>query len=153
MKSKVEFSKRVNIVSVKLVKEKSISYTNRKIGSPYDAHILCKDFLENEDREKLIVVCLDTKNQPTSINIASIGTINSSLVHPREIFKTAILSNSNSILVAHNHPSGNPTPSEEDINITNRLQEVGEIIGIKLIDHIIIGEDDNFISLKENSYI
>lgn len=75
------------------------------------------------------------------------------MVHPRAIFKTAILSNSNSILVAHNHPSGNPTPSEEDINITNRLQEVGRIIGIKLIDHIIIGEDDNFISLKENAYI
>lgn len=80
-------SKRVNIVSIKMVKEGSVLYSNRKIGSPSDAADLLKPFLENSDREMLVVCCLDTKNNPTLINIASVGTLNSSLVHPREVFK------------------------------------------------------------------
>lgn len=148
-----EFNKRVDIVSIKMVKEKSIKYEKRKITSPSDAEILCRNFLDDSDREKLIAISLDTKNQPTNINVVSIGSLNSSIVHPREVFKLAILSNANSIIISHNHPSGDPTPSREDINITKRLKECGELIGINLIDHIIIGDEGSFTSLKEKGII
>lgn len=148
-----DFNKRVDIVTIKMVKEKSIKYENRKITSPSDAETLCRNFLENSDREQLIAISLDTKNQPTNINVVSIGSLNSSIVHPREVFKLAILSNANSIIIAHNHPSGDATPSREDINITKRLKECGELIGINLIDHIIIGDDERFVSLKEKGII
>jgi DNA repair protein RadC len=141
-------SKRVNIVTIKMIKENSILYKNRQISSPQEAVNLVRDFLENSDREQLIVCCLDTKNQPTIINTVSIGSLNSSIVHPREVFKTAILGNSASIIIFHNHPSGDPTPSKEDVNITKRLSESGKILGINLIDHIILG-DKNYISLKD----
>ena len=150
---KTRFAKRVDIVSIKMVKEKSISYENRKISSPDDAQYLCRRFLDELDREQLIVVSLDTKNQPTSINVASIGSLNSSIVHPREVFKVAILSNANAIIIAHNHPSGDPAPSNEDINITQRLKEAGKLIGIDLIDHIIIGDEKRYISFKEKGLV
>lgn len=108
--------------------------------------------MEESDREQLLVCCLDAKNQPTAINVVSIGNLNSSIVHPREAFKPAILSNSASIILFHNHPSGDPTPSKEDTNITDRLKECGDILGIKLIDHIIIG-DNSYCSLKEKGII
>lgn len=144
--------KRVNIVSLKMVKEKTSLYANRKIASPSDAAELLREFLENSDREMFLVCCLDSKNQPTCINVVSIGTLNSSLVHPREVFKTAILANSHSILVAHNHPSGDLSPSKEDIAVTQRLNDVGKLIGINLIDHLIIGSQ-NHASLKDQGYL
>lgn len=144
--------KRVDIVSIKMVKESSFLYENRKITSPKEAVSLLRKFLDESDREQFIVCCMDTKNQPTSINVVSIGTLSSSLVHPREVFKSAILGNSASIIVAHNHPSGDPSPSKEDIDITERLKEAGKIIGINILDHIIIG-NDRHISLKEKGVI
>jgi len=150
---KNEPAKRVNIVSIKMVREGSILYNVRKISSPADAVELGRRFLEECDREQLIVCCLDTKNQPLSINVASIGSINSSIVHPREIFKVAVLSNSASIVIFHNHPSGDVAPSSEDINITHRLKEAGKIIGIELIDHIIIGSEGKYCSLKEKGIL
>ena len=142
-------AKRVDIVSIKMVREGSTKYENRKIETPFDAYVLLKSFLEDSDREKLLVVCLDTKNQPINICTVSVGTLNSSLVHPREIFKTAILSNSNQIMLAHNHPSGISAPSNEDKAMTNRIKDAGVILGIELIDHIIIGSNEYF-SFKEN---
>ena len=144
--------KRVNVVSLKMVKEKSSLYAHRKITSPSDAADLLRDFLENSDREMFLVCCLDSKNQPTCINVVSIGTLNSSLVHPREVFKAAILANSHSILVAHNHPSDDLSPSKEDITVTQRLNDAGKLIGINLIDHIIIGTQ-NYNSLKDLGYL
>ncbi|EEH99604.2 MAG: DNA repair protein RadC [Clostridium sp.] len=152
MKSKVLNRKRVDIVSIKMVKESSFLYENRRVNSSVDAIELFKRFLNESDREQFLVCCMDIKNQPTSINVVSIGTLNSSLVHPREVFKVAILANSASIIVAHNHPSGDPTPSEEDINITIRLKEAGKIIGIDILDHVIIGENKH-ISFKEKGIL
>lgn len=111
-----------------------------------------KLFLADKDCEYFIVVLLDTKNQPVSISVYRIGSLNASLVHPREMIKLAILSNAASIIVGHNHPSGLPGPSKEDIEVTKRLVEAGEIIGIDVLDHIIVG-DDTFISLKEKGII
>lgn len=145
-------AKRVDIVSLKMVKESSILYENRRIHTPNEAAEIFKDMLESSDREKLIVCCLNSKNEPTSISIVSIGSLNSSIVHPREVFKTAVISNAASIIVAHNHPSGDTTPSKEDIDITERLKSSGQIIGIQLLDHLIIG-NGRCLSLKEEGYL
>ena len=147
-------AKRVNIVSVKLVRESSVLYKERTINSPSDSANLLEPFLKDEDRECFLVICLDTKNQPTAIHTVSIGTLNSSLVHPRETFKPAILSNSNSVILAHNHPSsGDPTPSHEDHEVTHRLVEAGKILGIEVLDHIIIGSNSRYISFKEKGIL
>jgi len=145
-------AKRVDIVTLRMVKETSLLYKDRNIRSPQDGYNLFKQFLGELDRENFVVMCLDVKNQPTVINICHIGSLNASIVHPREVMKTAIMSNSASIIVAHNHPSGKPEPSQEDIEVTKRLAEAGSIIGIELMDHLIIGED-TFISLKEKGYL
>lgn len=146
-------SKRVNIVSLKVVKESSLLYGRRKISSPIDAVEIGNSILEGSDREKLLLCCLNTKNEPTNLNVVSIGSLNSSIVHPREVFKVAILSNSASIILFHNHPSGDTTPSKEDISITERIKEAGKIIGIELIDHIILGDENKYTSLKEKGII
>lgn len=140
--------KRVQIVEVKLVREKSLVYKERKIRSPQDAYYLMLEYLGDNDREHFVVLCLDTKNQPTSIQTVHIGSLNASIVHPREVLKSAILSNAASILVGHNHPSDICDPSPEDIEVTKRLKAAGDVIGIDLLDHIIIGSS-GFKSLKE----
>lgn len=142
-------AKRVNIVSVKLCRESSLLYKPRYISTPKDVAVLVKDFLAFSDREVVVAVYLDTKNQPTAISTISVGTLNSSLVHPREVFKGAVLSNAAGMVIAHNHPSGVPEPSQDDIAITKRLDEAGKIMGIGLIDHVIIGGEGQWVSLRE----
>ncbi|AOT72800.1 DNA repair protein RadC [Geosporobacter ferrireducens] len=146
-------AKRVDIVKIKMVKESSILYAKRRINSPSDGVDLVKDFLEGEDRECFLAVFVNTKNEPTAIHTVSIGTLNASLIHPRELFKVAINANSSGILLFHNHPSGDPTPSQEDISITKRLVEAGNIMGIKILDHCILGDNSKFYSFKENNLI
>ena len=145
-------AKRINIVSIKLVKESSILYQTRKISSPYDAYEMIKEQLEDLDREQFIIACLNTKNEPTNISVVSVGSLNRAIVHPREVYKTAILSNAAAVMAFHNHPSGDTTPSEQDIQLTYRLVEAGELLGIKFLDHLVIG-DGSFISLKEQGYM
>lgn len=147
--SQKEAKKRINIVSLKIVREGSLLYESRKLATPADAVGLGRQFLEDADREQVIVCCLDTKNQPINVSVVSVGTINSSLVHPREVFKTAVLSNATGIILFHNHPSGDPEPSKEDINISKRISEAGTLMGIDLVDHLIIGSDGRYVSLKE----
>jgi len=93
------------------------------------------------DREQFLVCCLDAKNISIGVNIVSIGSLNLSIVHPREVFKPAILLNACAILAVHNHPSGDPTPSAEDRTLTTRLREAGDLLGIRLLDHLILGDD------------
>lgn len=123
-----------------------------KINQPSTVADLFMDEMRYLQKEHFRIILLDTKNQIIAMEEISIGTLNASIVHPRDVFKIAIKRNSNSIILIHNHPSGDPTPSKEDINITNRLLEVGELIGIKVLDHIIIGDMD-YISLKEKNII
>ena len=150
--TKILPAKRVNIVQVKLVREKSMLYKDRKIRSPRDAYDLMLEFLGDVDREHFIVLCLDTKNQPTCIQVVHIGNLNSSIVHPREVLKSAILSNAASIIVGHNHPSNISDPSPEDIDVTKRLTQAGEILGVELLDHLILCSD-SFHSLKESGHL
>lgn len=145
-------AKRVDIVKLKMVKESSLLYKERRVKSPEDASLLFKQFLDGADREFFIVLCLDIKNQPTAINVCHIGSLNSSIVHPREVLKPAIISNAASIIVAHNHPSNDPTPSREDLEVTKRLIEAGKVVGIEVLDHLIVCEE-SFTSLKEKGHM
>jgi DNA repair protein RadC len=145
-------AKRINIVSIKLVRESSMLYKNRKISSPEDAWVLFKQYLDGVDREHFVVMALDTKNQPTAIQTCHIGSLNSSMAHPREIMKVAILSNAASLILGHNHPSNDPSPSQEDVQVTKRIVEAGQLLGIDVLDHIIVC-DDSFVSLKEKGYV
>ena len=145
--------KRIDIVSTRMVKEYSILYATRRIEGPEDAADLMRDFLEDLDKEQVMLLCLNTKNEPTHISTISTGSLTSSIVHPREVFKTAIIANANRIMIFHNHPSGDPTPSNEDLAITKRLQEAGELIGIELLDHIIIGDQGRFESLRRLNHL
>ena len=123
-----------------MVKESSFLYQTRTISSPNDAYEMIEEQFEGLDWEQFIIACLNTKNEPTNISVVAVGTLNKAIVHPREVFKTAILSNAASIMAFHNHPSGEATPSQQDIQLTNRLYEAGELLGIKLLDHLIIGD-------------
>jgi len=122
------------------------------INSPQDVAHLVMEEMRYLDREHFRVVCLSTKNHVLGISAISIGSLNSSMVHPRECFKEAIRRNSNAIILLHNHPSGDPTPSREDIEVTRRLAEGGQILGIEVLDHVIIG-DNRYISLKERGIL
>ena len=108
--------------------------------------------IEDMTKEYFILLNLDTKNKVVSRQVISIGSLNANIVHPREVFKAAILASAAHIIVLHNHPSGDPVPSREDIEITNRLREAGKILGIDLLDHVIIGAGRNY-SLKEAGHI
>lgn len=123
-----------------------------KIKNPWDIYKYYMDKLRYENKEIFKIVLLNTKNEIITDVDISVGTLNSSLVHPREVFRAAIRRSSNKIILMHNHPSGNVTPSSEDKTVTDRLIECGEIIGIEVIDHIIIG-DGSYFSFKENMLI
>lgn len=135
-------------VSIKLVKEAELDYGVDRLTSPADVARVIRKYIGDSDREVFVVVCLDIKNQLNSINTVSVGTLTSSLSHPRETFKAAILSNAAAIILGHNHPSGIPDPSKDDIAITKKIEKAGSILGIDLLDHIIIG-DPSYHSMKE----
>ena len=123
-----------------------------KVKNPWDIYKYYMESLRYEQKEIFKVVLLNTKNEIITDVDVSVGTLNSSLVHPREVFKEAIKRSSNKMILIHNHPSGSVEPSKEDKNITDRLLKCGEIIGIEVIDHIIIG-DGLYYSFKENMII
>ncbi|MDO8684869.1 MAG: DNA repair protein RadC [Armatimonadota bacterium] len=118
------------------------------IRSPHDVANLIAPDLQTEKREHFIALFMDTRNQVIRRKTISIGGLDASLIHPRELFKEAISCLSASVIVCHNHPSGDPTPSQDDLDVTQRLIEAGKIIGIALLDHIILG-DGKWVSLKE----
>ena len=107
-----------------------------------------RSLLSGRDREALVAVHLDARNQPTSMELVSLGSLTASIVHPREVFKAAILSNAASVILAHNHPSGSLAPSAEDWAITDRLRNAGGILGIDVVDHVIV-TDSGFLSMLE----
>jgi DNA repair protein RadC len=118
------------------------------IRNPGDAAELLMEDLRYLDKEHFVCLFLNTKNHVIGRETISMGSLNATVVHPREVFRSAIQRSSASILCAHNHPSGDPTPSHEDIELTQRLMEAGEIIGIDVLDHLVIG-DGTFLSMKE----
>lgn len=122
------------------------------VRSPKDAATFLMADMTSLKQENFVVLFMNVKNQVLHRQTIFIGSLNASIVHPREIFREAVKRSAASIICAHNHPSGNPSPSPEDIEVTKRLQEAGKIMGIELLDHVIIG-DHQFISLKEKGYM
>ena len=140
---------------VVLVKEKGAMYdVQKKIGSSYDAYKAITEItkVQEEAQEVFGILILNTKHKIVAVHEISRGTLNASMVHPREVFKPAVLHNAAAVICFHNHPSGEPKPSKEDIETTNRLVEAGKIMGIEVLDHIIVG-DDKYTSLKEMGVI
>ncbi len=117
------------------------------IKSPEDVASMVRSRLKGKKKEHFLVLCLDTRNRVTGIRQVSVGSLDSSIVHPREVFKEAISSSAASVIFVHNHPSGNPEPSKEDVELTRRLAKAGEIVGIDVLDHIIVC-DRTHVSLK-----
>ena len=136
-------------VSVRVSREKVDTV---KISSPDDAAMLMMEELRHEQKEHFKILLLDTKNNVKKVVEISVGSLNSSIVHPREVFKEAVINSCSSIILVHNHPSGEPKPSHEDITLTSRLDECGKIMGIRVLDHIIIG-DGIYFSFKEEGLI
>lgn len=140
--SLIELGKRYN----KLLNK---GYKN-KISNAKDVYDLLRDEFSEKKKEHFICLFLDTQNRIIKQEVISIGTLDASLIHPREVFNTAIKENAKSIILVHNHPSGDVTPSEGDTNATDRIKETGKILKINLIDHVIIGKE-GFYSFKEDS--
>lgn len=139
-----------------LEKELSVNYPelDRKMNGPEKVVRLAKEFLHLDDQteEYLYMICMNSKLELTSVFEISHGNVNSSIIGAREIFQKALLANAVSIILMHNHPSGDSTPSREDIEVTKRIVEAGRVVGIELIDHVIIGRP-MFTSLKEKGYM
>ncbi|HET7478792.1 MAG TPA: DNA repair protein RadC [Rubrobacteraceae bacterium] len=121
------------------------------ISSPADVDGLLRGRIANRDRENFVAVLLNTKNEVLEISTVSIGTLSNSLVHPREVFKPAVRASAASVVLAHNHPSGRVEPSREDRQVTGRLVDAAEILGIEVLDHVIVG--DGYFSMKEHGML
>ena len=137
-------------VAIRMVKEPPL-YSSEPLRSPEAAVKVIADMLRQYDREAFCIVNLRNDLSPINMNIVSTGTLNASLAHPREILKSAVLSNASATMLFHNHPSGNLTPSQEDIEITDRMSKLFAMAEMPLLDHIIIGNGDQYYSFKENS--
>lgn len=137
---------------VQLVREGTHTAPLKVISSPHDAYTLLRDWMADQDREHFCLLMLDTRHQVIGLNVVSIGSLNASIVHAREVFKPCLLANCAAVILAHNHPSGDPDPSQEDIALTTRLKQGGELLGIPVIDHLVIG-DERFVSLKERGLL
>ena len=121
-----------------------------EVNSGHDAAKILRRYLELEDREYFVILMLDVKNSIIGIHTVSVGTLNAALISPREVFKAAILANAASVILGHNHPSGDTTPSPEDLQVTDRLKKAGALLDIDVLDHVIIGEAGAFISMRAN---
>lgn len=141
---------------LEMVKETSCNYGGKdyQIKNPWDIYKALIEVykLDKEPEEVFLCICLDTKNKIIGIHEASRGSLNSTIVTPREIFKRALVNNANKIILVHNHPSGSVEASELDKNVTKRLMDSGEILGVEVLDHLIIG-DDTYFSFKENNIL
>ncbi|MCM3598104.1 DNA repair protein RadC [Metabacillus idriensis] len=135
------------------IREVTAPFACYRITSPMDAQELAASYIADEDREVFLVMMLNTKNEVIGLHRAHVGSLNTSIVHPRDVMKCAILNNAASIIVSHQHPSGDPTPSLEDVEVTRRLAESGKILGIQLLDHVIVTHTGNHVSLKEKGYL
>ena len=146
----------ISLNKIVLVKDSSHRYNldTRSIRGPEDAVHAINTILNlnHEAQEVLVTLMLNTKNSIVGIQEITRGSLSASIVHPREVYKAAILHNAASIILAHNHPSGSPSPSREDIAVTERILKAGKILDIPLLDHVIIG-DPRFVSLKEKGII
>jgi DNA repair protein RadC len=144
------FQVKINVASVREAKGK------KKVTTPEAVYEACSD-MANFAQEAVVALCLDVKNKIISKNLITLGLADQSLVHPREVFRNAITENAHSIIMVHNHPTGETSPSPEDLRITRQMVDAGWIIGIRVMDHVIIGRSENdekpFRSLRESGFV
>jgi DNA repair protein RadC len=143
----------VPIYKVTLVREGRVACYNQQIRSAVDASTLLHTYLADVDREHFVIILLNQKNRVLGVNTVSIGSLTASIVHPREVYKSAILSNAASIICGHNHPSTDCQPSKEDRAITARLVEAGKLLGIAVLDHLIISGTGKYFSFTDEGLL
>ncbi|WP_020375029.1 JAB domain-containing protein [Sulfobacillus thermosulfidooxidans] len=136
----------IPIYRLRLERAGTVHTPERRVPSSVEAAQLLHEYVGDADREQFVVLTLDTKGYATGLHTVAMGTLDSVTVHPREVFKMAILINAAAIIVGHNHPSGDPTPSPEDHRVTQRLVRAGELLGIPVWDHLVLGEAGAFVS-------
>lgn len=139
----------IPLVRIQAVKERLVPYSRETIYKPELVVKMANKIIGNADKEYVLVVTVDSKCHVNSIEVVAVGGLDFAYIQPREIFKNAINSNAYGIIILHNHPSGSLEASESDIALTRRMKEVGNILGIRLLDHIVMGDDENFISIME----
>lgn len=150
----MELSSIIEVIRIKQeIREEMVALEHAVIQSPDNARQIGASFIGDDDREVFLVIMLNTKNRVIGVHRAHVGSVNSSVVHPREIFKCAILNNASCIIACHQHPSGDPSPSREDILVSERLHEAGDLIGIPVLDHLILGSDESYVSMKQRGYM
>ena len=147
-----EEGRRIETLRVSVVRERSpLTY---RLAGPCHAAKAARELIGHDlDREVFGILVVDTRNRVTAMHIVSVGSLNGSLVHPREVFKAAILGNAAAIILFHNHPSGDPDPSREDRELTRRLVKAGRILGIEVLDHLVLGDDGRYFSFKERQLL
>lgn len=133
-----------SLYRLQLVREADYPYETGTLSCSATAAKFFRPLFEGIDREQMAVAFLDAKHRVIGVGIVSIGSLTASIVHPREVFKPAIVSNAAAIIICHNHPSGVSEPSPEDVSLTSRLTQAGDILGIRLLDHVILGDSTHY---------
>jgi DNA repair protein RadC len=142
-------SYRIPMYKISMIRDGSVCADRQTVTSSRDVLPILRDYFEHHDREEMLCVLLDAKHRIIGINSVSVGSLTLSIVHPRETFKAAIASNCAAIILSHNHPSGDPAPSQEDRQLTTRLKECGTLLGIPVLDHLVIGEGARYFSFAD----
>lgn len=143
----------IAITEIKQVINRELELEIDQIRSPKEASDLAYSIIGDSDREHFLVISLSTKNRVNNIEIAHVGTLNTCVTSPRDILKGAILANAAAIILVHNHPSMDLKPSEEDIQFTRRMIDAGQTIGIEMLDHVIINQNNEYYSMKEFNFV
>lgn len=147
---------RIPCMKISMVRDGSISAESRTVNQSLTAATIVRELIGDRDREEFIVLMMDAKNHVTAVHSVAVGSLSLCIVHPREVFKAAVLANASGIIMAHNHPSGDPTPSVEDFRLTERLVQAGELMGIRVLDHIVLGDSSAaipYVSFADNGNI
>ena len=150
---KAKTIEKIDIVKIQMVKDGNLEYRTKQIKNPQDLAELGLKFLKKADREMFVLVCLNSRNCINCIQLVSMGTVNATIISPKDVIKAVLLSNAVEMAFIHNHPSGDVEPSEDDLKITHRLAECGKLFDIKLLDHVIISDDGKYESFLEKGLI
>lgn len=143
-------SYRIPAVKLSMIRDGSVLAERQVITQSAQAATLCRSIIGQNDREELLALLLDAKHKVSAVHSVSVGSLTFSIVHPREAFKAAILSNAAALIIAHNHPSGDPTPSQEDRELTERLKQAGQLLGIPVLDHVVLGDGERYYSFADH---
>ena len=140
---------RIPMYKIAMVRDGSVCAERTVVAGSRDLSPLLCEYYKAHDREEMLAILLDAKHKIIGLHTVSIGSATFAIVHPRETFKAAIIGQASALILAHNHPSGDPTPSQEDRALTKRLKEVGELVGIPVLDHLVIGDGGRYASFAD----